>query len=640
MIPGNIDPVTGLQDYQLEDGSVTQRPPGFFGSGPAGPQSGSLPQIPQPAAPTPAQPEPVAQPAQAAPLGAEPAAPAQPALPEVGPEPSYVPLDKIGTTRNPIAVAGKNLQTASTAGQAEAEQGAAKAAEAEIRANELSRQTAIKRQAEEDRIQAQREQMAKEHAQARADAEKTVAEKYAQASAGAQWANRSTGQQIAGYVAAIAGGFLSPYNDGRNRPLEMIMQAIDRDIAAAQVQAQAEEKKLGRLGETQKMDRNDLEIARAAALDKVANGMEQELSGIKSDITRGNYLKQVGEYRQAAAKKRADATTSLTTMRLGELENARNRALQREQMEMQKRAAKEKQDAEIAKASREALLSPELGITNKKGEPIRALSTSVAEKTNAAMAEYKSAYQMLKAYKNLAPGYLSSLGDVERKKYAQGLLTVAANLANAQHARSDKDFEVKLIGIAGTKDPDELAKVLSSEETQALITNQLANLKLAAGNTVEGAAPGSNAVVNFPDPDPEYLNTILGVTTPKEIPPKQRIDNIGAMLKAGGGSGSAELASDIGSEAKALLQEIDANKFSPKELLQLRDTLAKAPPKARFAQIEDAETGPVDLLGVVTAKMTEMAKKERESRFIENEKKARREKVESVPNTINIGGKL
>lgn len=44
------------------------------------------------------------------------------------------------------------------------------------------------------------------------------------------WESRSTGQQIAAYVMAIGGGLLAANQGGRNSGLEMIFQAIDKDI--------------------------------------------------------------------------------------------------------------------------------------------------------------------------------------------------------------------------------------------------------------------------------------------------------------------------------------------------------------------------------------------------------------------------
>lgn len=44
------------------------------------------------------------------------------------------------------------------------------------------------------------------------------------------WGSRTTGQKIAAYVSAIAGGLLSPYQGGRNAGLELIQQAIAQDI--------------------------------------------------------------------------------------------------------------------------------------------------------------------------------------------------------------------------------------------------------------------------------------------------------------------------------------------------------------------------------------------------------------------------
>lgn len=46
------------------------------------------------------------------------------------------------------------------------------------------------------------------------------------------WADRSTGQKIAGVLSAVIGGLVAPHQGGRNRGLEAIQQAIQQDIEA------------------------------------------------------------------------------------------------------------------------------------------------------------------------------------------------------------------------------------------------------------------------------------------------------------------------------------------------------------------------------------------------------------------------
>ena len=59
------------------------------------------------------------------------------------------------------------------------------------------------------------------------------------------WSDRSTGQKIAGFVAAAIGGLLQPYTGGRNRALDTLLGRIDADIQAQQSDMGREQALLG-----------------------------------------------------------------------------------------------------------------------------------------------------------------------------------------------------------------------------------------------------------------------------------------------------------------------------------------------------------------------------------------------------------
>lgn len=77
------------------------------------------------------------------------------------------------------------------------------------------------------------------------------------------WETRSTGQEIAAFIAAIGGGLLAPYHGGRNSGLEMILASIDRHTADRK-QRLAERR--GLLGEQIEQNADDLRAGRVAAL--------------------------------------------------------------------------------------------------------------------------------------------------------------------------------------------------------------------------------------------------------------------------------------------------------------------------------------------------------------------------------------
>jgi hypothetical protein len=99
-------------------------------------------------------------------------------------------------------------------------------AENELQALDATRQEMERNQQEMD---AAREQTGQELQRISTRSEELLK---AEVDPGRWWANRSTGQKVASYVAAAIGGLLAPGRGGRNDAINMIMSAIDQDIDA------------------------------------------------------------------------------------------------------------------------------------------------------------------------------------------------------------------------------------------------------------------------------------------------------------------------------------------------------------------------------------------------------------------------
>lgn len=97
------------------------------------------------------------------------------------------------------------------------------------------------------------------------------------------WASRTTGQKIGAYVAAIAGGLVSPYHGGRNSGLDLIQQAIAQDIETQKANLAHKRDVLGQrqgiLGQLTQVNNDMLrseETVRLAATENVLQRIEAE----------------------------------------------------------------------------------------------------------------------------------------------------------------------------------------------------------------------------------------------------------------------------------------------------------------------------------------------------------------------------
>lgn len=104
---------------------------------------------------------------------------------------------------------------------------------------------------------------------------------------GRWWSSRSTGQKIAGYIAAIAGGLNSANTGGRNMGLEQINKAIDNDIDAQKTDLQTERAGIADRRSslaTAYAQSGDMlqaeETVRQAALKSVVNTMQTHLASL------------------------------------------------------------------------------------------------------------------------------------------------------------------------------------------------------------------------------------------------------------------------------------------------------------------------------------------------------------------------
>jgi len=127
------------------------------------------------------------------------------------------------------------------------------------------------------------------------------------------WNDRSTGQKIAGFIAAIVGGLVQGRTGGRNSGLDMINQAIDRDIDAQKMNIAA---KRGEINRRMGVNAEDFAIAkdeyyeaekfRYASYERVKSGIASEMANYdpngRSAIELGRlYVGVHGQQQSAAA---------------------------------------------------------------------------------------------------------------------------------------------------------------------------------------------------------------------------------------------------------------------------------------------------------------------------------------------------
>jgi hypothetical protein len=151
----------------------------------------------------------------------------------------------------------------------------------------------LRRQAERSRLEREAHEQARQELEdnvaarekARAAAQTEVAEVNAQAKAMSDaspmetwWHSRSTGQKVAGYLAAFLGGFLSSKTGGRNTALDMMMKVAEDDAAQKW-------KKLGdRRGAAQDAlgsadsDFRTRDAIRLASYDQLLRGIDSEMA--------------------------------------------------------------------------------------------------------------------------------------------------------------------------------------------------------------------------------------------------------------------------------------------------------------------------------------------------------------------------
>ncbi len=159
---------------------------------------------------------------------------------------------------------------------------------------------------------ARRNQLEKQHAEAGTKAQAHTAELTAaieQTNPARLWHDANTAQKAAGLASAFIGGFLAPYNGGRNVPLETMMQMIDQDIKAQQMDQENQRFKVGqserasdKLLDTQQraLQSYDLEVGKR--LTAAAKGVEAESRKYASKFTQAKMQQLAGEWRVEAGK--------------------------------------------------------------------------------------------------------------------------------------------------------------------------------------------------------------------------------------------------------------------------------------------------------------------------------------------------
>lgn len=125
------------------------------------------------------------------------------------------------------------------------------------------------------------------------------------------WGSRSTGQKVAAYAAAIMGGLLSPHRGGRNDGLNLIFDAIDRDIAAQQADLENKSNLLGQrrgmLAEQYALSGDAYKAAEAVRLASLKRVDEMLAAAGQQYDQRGSIMQAIAEERLRVRGKIAQA---------------------------------------------------------------------------------------------------------------------------------------------------------------------------------------------------------------------------------------------------------------------------------------------------------------------------------------------
>lgn len=155
------------------------------------------------------------------------------------------------------------------------------------------------------------------------------------------WSTRSTGQKVAGYVAAMLGGFLQSQTGGRNSAIDFMMKLAD-DEANAKWAALRERKGLALESQTQAdQDFSSREAVRLATYEQMARQLESELATLDPQGTAA--IKIAGAVREVRAK-----TAAAMAAAEGELFNRADKMIAREQEQQKIEIEAAKADAQIA----------------------------------------------------------------------------------------------------------------------------------------------------------------------------------------------------------------------------------------------------------------------------------------------------
>lgn len=123
------------------------------------------------------------------------------------------------------------------------------------------------------------------------------------------WENKNAFKKASGYLAAMLGGFLAPYNGGRNMGLEMVMQMIDDDVARQKANNEQLMSKGRMMTEKASEDRiataqnlQDLNMRKAGALKGVLTAMDAKMAGVAAGDALNNWQDLRGNLEQEIAK--------------------------------------------------------------------------------------------------------------------------------------------------------------------------------------------------------------------------------------------------------------------------------------------------------------------------------------------------
>lgn len=179
------------------------------------------------------------------------------------------------------------------------------------------------------------------------------------------WTDASAMQKASGLASAFIGGFLAPYNGGKNAPLETMMGMIDQDIRAQQQNQEMQRSKayaVNRAGEAkvdgaQKFIEN-IDFQRAQRLEAVAKSLEQESAKFQSQITQGKFMEAIGQLRSAAGDSLNKSSMAIATFNQGQAEANDRRQEARARLSLQKQElalSKARLDAEAGKPGKNPL---------------------------------------------------------------------------------------------------------------------------------------------------------------------------------------------------------------------------------------------------------------------------------------------